>query len=165
MFTTFSLLKSQEVNADEKRQFWRLLETYSKTDAGNWMNDFQWRAFIINWCPAMLDSDGVMGAYVPWLGNKVFLLPSDSPVVAGREDYWPGLIASTLVHELRHAWQYRRNPILYVICCLPVLREFTLERDAWAITKPAEDFFAELDNLHASQKFEEWHAKRKEVTP
>ena len=70
MFTIFSLLKSNPVSDTEKRQFWRLIESYASTESGKWLNDFQWKAFDIRWCPAMLDSGAVMGAFAPWFGKR-----------------------------------------------------------------------------------------------
>lgn len=163
MFTTFSLLKSKPVCADEKQQFWRLIESYASTESGKWLNDFQWKAFDICWCPAMTISSGVMGAFVPWFGEKVFLMQADAPAMPGARDPWPSLIASTLVHELRHLWQFKRHPLLYVLCCLPVLRGFTLERDAWAQTKPAQDFFDALERLRSASEFAAATLEQREV--
>lgn len=155
MFTTFSLLKNEVVTETEKREFENLLRYYSATPEGAWLNELPWQAYEIRWCSNMNNSDGVMGAFLPWFGKKVFLLPSSPPFSnSGFRDPWPGLIAPTLVHELRHAWQFKRRPWLYVLCCLPVLREFTLERDAWTKTKPAQKYFDALEMHRSAAEFD-----------
>ena len=153
MFTVFSLLKSAAVTDYERREFAKLLGYYSNTPEGAWLNALPWQTYEIRWAPAMKKSDGVMGAFMPWLGKKVFLLPSENSPAVPVRDPWPGLIAPTLVHELRHAWQYKRRPWLYVLCCLPVLRKFTLERDAWRQTQPAQKYFETLEKHRSAAEF------------
>lgn len=165
MFTTFSLLKSQPLTASEKREFEKLLRYYAATNEGAWLKDLPPSAYEIRWCPAMIKSGGVMGAFVPWLGKKVFLLPSTSQPTMPMRDPWPGLIAPTLVHELRHAWQYKRRPWLYILCCLPVLREFTLERDAWRKTQPAQKYFDTLEQHRAAAEFAQRSPQRPSPAP
>ena len=153
MFTTFSLLKSEEITESERLEFAKLLGYYSHTPEGAWLNELPHQAYEIRWCSNMKKTDGVMGAFLPWLGKKVFLLPAENTPDVRMRDPWPGLIAPTLVHELRHAWQFKRHPWLYVLCCLPVLREFTLERDAWAQTKPAQNYFETLESHRSAAEF------------
>ncbi len=163
MFTTFSLLKSKDLTVAEKREFDKLLTSYAGTKEGAWLNRIPWQACVIKWCPAMTQNSGVMGAFVPWFGEKVFLMQADAPAMPGVRDPWPSLIASTLVHELRHLWQFKRHPLLYVLFCLPVLRGFTLERDAWAQTKPAQDFFDALERLRSASEFAAATLEQREV--
>ncbi|MCK4982792.1 MAG: hypothetical protein KAS17_07695 [Victivallaceae bacterium] len=141
MFNTFSLLKNRSLTKDQEKQFHELLETYSHSRQGQWIGEIPFHQFEIKWCDAMTAERGIMGAYVPWLGRKVFLMPNEQPLITGMPDTWPEVIASTLVHELRHAWQYQKNKILYVICCLPGIRQLTLEKDARNVTKHARIFF------------------------
>jgi len=135
MFNTFSLLKNRALTEDQKKQFHELLETYSRSQQGQWLSEIPYHQFEIRWCDAMTIDSGIMGAYVPWFGRKVFLMPSEPPLIKNMPDPWPELIAPTLVHELRHAWQFQKYKLLYIICCLPGLRQITLEKDAWKITK------------------------------
>ena len=153
MFTTFSLLKSDGITESERQEFAKLLSYYSNTPEGAWLNELPYQAYEIRWCSNMQKTDGVMGAYMPWLGKKVFLLPSANPPVVPMRDPWPGSIAPTLVHELRHAWQYKKYKWLYVLCCLPVLRKFTLERDAWNQTQPAQTYFETLEKNRSAAEF------------
>ena len=148
MFTIFSLRKSREISYRQRIMLHELISAYADTAAGSWLNSYFWRGYKIKWCPAMNCSGGDMGAFLPWIGKKVYLMPD-----AANSDTWMIGIAPTLVHELRHVWQYHRHPVLYVLCCLPGLRQITLERDAWAATKPAEDFFSRLDAIRCAAKF------------
>lgn len=86
----------------------------------------------------------ILGAYIPWVGKCVYLQPSATAPVQGK-DFWPELMAPTLAHELRHAWQFRKFSLLYLLCCLPGLREITLEKDAWRISREAEKYFKRFD--------------------
>ncbi len=153
MFTTFSLLKSEDVTELEKQEFGKLLKYYAATQEGAWLNELPHSVYEIKWSPVMKKSDGVMGAFMPWMGKKVFLLPSSNPPAVPMRDPWPSLIAPTLVHELRHAWQYKKYKWLYILCCLPGLRQITLERDALVQTELAEKYFKTLEKHRTAAEF------------
>ncbi|NMD88460.1 hypothetical protein HF882_17880, partial [Victivallis vadensis] len=55
--------------------------------------------------------------------------------------------------------QFRRNPLLYAVCCLPLLREITLERDARRICCEAERIVESTTGWHTGREFEK---KRKQ---
>jgi len=152
MFNTFSLRKNRKLSDEQKQQFHKLLDIYSHSKHGQWISEIPFHQFEIRWCDAMTINSGIMGAYVPWFGRKVFLMPSEPPLIKNMSDPWPELIMPTLVHELRHAWQYQKNKILYVICCLPGLRQITLERDAWKITEHANKFFSDYEKRCCASK-------------
>lgn len=153
MFNTFSLLNNRPLTEDQKRQFHELLEVYSHSKQGQWISEIPFHQFEIRWCDKMTIDSGIMGAFVPWFGRKVFLMPSSSPAIKGVPDSWPEQIVPTLVHELRHAWQFRKYNFLYILCCLPGLREITLEKDAWRITEEAEKFFNKLSVERAQKRY------------
>ena len=67
---------------------------------------------------------------------------------------WAEFITPTVIHELRHAWQFMRRPWLYILCSLPVLREFTLERDARSIGREAENIVESTVGWHDGREFE-----------
>ncbi len=157
MFTSFSLKNSRAVSDAENLEFQELLEVYSRTSEGQWLSEIPYHQFKIKWCSAMTMKSGIMGAFVPWMGKTIFLMPSSSPVLANMSDPWPELIVSTLVHELRHAWQFQKYKLLYIFCCLPVLREFTLEMDAKRIWEPATKFFEKLSADRAAAKMQKLH--------
>lgn len=160
MFNTFDLIVSYPVPVNERKEFDYLLAAYAAMPKGRWLNDLAWRGFEFKYCQKMAGSS-VMGAFVVTAPRTIYLMPSSvntfsDPVFnpKGRSN-WPELIASTLVHELRHAWQYRRWKWLYVLCCLPVIREFTIEVDAKRVQKDADAFFETFSARRAAREFEE----------
>ncbi len=134
MFTTFKLNNSTKIEDRQVDKLHKLLDLYADSTRGKWINEINYKEYILYWCHSMTTENGVMGAFSPHKGKRVYLLPPTHSTNNQSKDFWCTLIASTLVHELRHAWQYQNNKILYVICCLPILRNFTLERDADNIT-------------------------------
>ena len=76
MFNTFSLMKNRALTEEQKQQFHKLLEVYSRSQQGQWLSEIPYHQFEIRWCTEMTIDSGIMGAYVPWLGNKVFLMPN-----------------------------------------------------------------------------------------
>ena len=51
---------------------------------------------------------------------------------------WLANLLPVVIHELRYVWQYRRSPLTYCLFSIPILREITLERDAWRHTPKME---------------------------
>ncbi len=160
MFTTFDLIISYPVPTNEREEYDYLLANYAATPQGRWLNNIAWRGFELKYCQKMADSS-IMGAYLVAKPMTVYLMPSSATALNdpicnpnGRPN-WPECIITTLIHELYHAWQYRRCKWLYVLCCLPGLRQITLERDAWKITRQAEKFFVQFNANRAAREFEE----------
>lgn len=166
MFTSFDLIVSYPVPVRERKEYDYLLAAYSATPQGQWLNDMAWRGFEFKYCQKMAESS-VMGAFVVSAPRTIYIMPSNtddfnfpipavrrSPIAAGRTG-WSEIIVPTVIHELRHAWQYRRCKWLYVICCLPGLRQLTLERDAWKITRKAEKIFEKFNANRTAREFEE----------
>ena len=125
MFTVFDLKDSTPLAPDELWAVRRVLDDYCRTAAGAWLRGFPHRRFELRWCPAI--TDDVLGAFTllhPW---TIYLKPPDTEATGRLRDYarisWAEIITPTVIHELRHAWQFRRNPLLYAVCCLPLLRE------------------------------------------
>lgn len=152
MFTVFDLKNSVPFSGEETAAVWRVLDDYSRTAAGAWLRGFPFRRFELRWCPAM--TDDVMGAFLPSRPWTVYLMPPDAEVNNYARIAWAEYITPTVIHELRHAWQFRRRPWLYVLCSLPVLREFTLERDARSIGREAENIVIRAIGWHDGRKFE-----------
>ena len=151
MFTLFQLKNCVPVSHAEHEALCRVLDDYAKTSAGTWLNNVPYRGFTFKYCPAMKNSD-VMGCWEPLFLNTVFLQPSDTP---GPDPVaWIETIAPTAIHELRHSWQYRKKPLAYIVCCLPGLREITLERDAWKITKTTETIVENTLAWRQARRFE-----------
>ncbi len=160
--TTFDLIISYPVPVEDRRDILSLLTSYAATPKGAWLNSMNWRNFEFKYCKAMVDSD-VMGAFVVTAPSTIYLMPPPNadftaPITRVETEHrisWPENIASTIVHELRHAWQYRRCKGLYALCCLPIVRQFTIEVDAKRIQEAADPYFENLNTLHATRQFEE----------
>lgn len=152
MFTSLSLMKSRDITPEQQKAFDELLEAYCATPDGAWLKNFDYKRYKIKWCDAMNIENGIMGAFIPWAGKAVYLMPNECRV-SGFPDPWPEQIVFILVHELRHAWQFKKYGILYILCCLPVLRQLMLEKDAWRITDVAQKFFTEYVNGRCAAKF------------
>ncbi len=159
--TTFDLIVSYPVPVHEREEYDYLLAAYAATPQGRWLNDMAWRGFEFKYCQKMADSS-VMGAFVVTKPRTIYIMPSntdgfENPIIArhtGRSN-WPEIIISTVIHELRHAWQYRRRKWLYVLCCLPFVREFTIEVDAKRVMSGADQFFETFNARRTAREFEE----------
>lgn len=155
MFTVFALAKSVPLTDGQRERLMHYVSRYAKTRNGLWLNDFEFRAIKLEWCYAMKPADGVLGAF-SFLTGKVYLQPEEIDKIA-RGSAWAELLAPTLIHELRHVWQYKRNPLKYILCSIPGLRQITLERDAWRETEPAQDFCDELMAAEDSFRYAQTH--------
>lgn len=152
MFTLFDLPESYDVSENEQNRMFRRVNQFAQLPEGEWLNSINWRAVTLKWACGMNQENGVMGCYV-FANNTVYLQPEDV-YMSSKYSSWPELITPTLIHELRHKWQYERNKLLYILCCLPFLREITIERDAWKTTQSAQDFCDKLDAAEASAEYE-----------
>ena len=133
MFSIFKLKESVRFSEDEEAYLRRMLQRYSVTRQGLWLQELDYRQFHFLWCPAMCDSGGVMGCF-----------------------YWLEQLFPIIVHELRHAYQWRKCKLGYILCALPVLREFTLEKGANEAQRQSESFAArwtaEWDHREAAER-------------
>ena len=143
MFTLFNLPESYEVPESERNRMLRRVKQFSQIQEGEWLNAINWQSVNLKWACGMNQENGVMGCFV-FMTNTIYLMPEDV-YMSGKNSGWPELIVPTLLHELRHKWQYERNRIGYILCCLPFLREITIEKDAWRITELAQEFCEKLD--------------------
>jgi len=138
IFTLFDLPGSYPLREGERFRIFRIIDAYAKLPAGMWLNEINYRAMNLKWCPGMTPDNGVMGCFAIAV-NTIYLQP-ENPYEGNRDTAWIELLSNTLIHELRHVWQFRKNKLLYVLCSLPLLRDLTLERDAWAVSNAAQDF-------------------------
>ncbi len=151
MFTLFHLKNSKPVTAAEHDALCRVLDDYARTPAGVWLANLPYHRFTYKYCPAMADSD-VMGCWLPMYETTVFLRPCDVP---GPDSVtWIETIAASVIHELRHAWQFKRAPLLYILACLPMIRDLTIERDAKQITEKADKIVENVLAWRQGQAFE-----------
>lgn len=44
------------------------------------------------------------------------------------------IVFGTIMHELCHYWQCKKNPLLYFVLQFPVLRDYTIEKQAYEIS-------------------------------
>lgn len=178
MFTSFSLFKSYPIpDVDHRALLW-FLSKYEQTPDGIWMKTLNWREVQFKYCWAM--TNGIMGAWLAVLRKNVYLAPEyagqdpveffKSPILKpimksqpASLSFWAGLISSTAVHELRHKYQRKRlGLVLYMLCTLPVLRQFTLEREASEIAKSTVAFFDAYMSAVAQNEFEIFITKKNE---
>ena len=86
--------------------------------------------------------------------KKHFVLPQKKYDV-GR-CYWVEQIFPTIIHELRHAYQWEKSKFAYLLFALPVIRQFTLEYGANKAQKECADFLrrwtAEWDYREAAAR-------------
>jgi len=138
------------------------LDFYAATTDGVWLKSIDYRHDVtFYWCDAMRDSD-VMGAK-DLLGNTIYL-QNESPDAMSNPHWdpanWAMLIAPTAIHELRHLWQRRKLGIaLYIVLAFPWLREVTIEKDAWRITKAADSIISTEDARRCAEAAEKRQKK------
>lgn len=161
MFTLYDLLDSYEVPESERNRMFRRVNQFAQTENGEWLNAINWRGVNLKWALGMMTrKKSVLGCYV-FKSNTIYLQPEDV-YNSGKGSQWPELMVPTLIHELRHKWQYERNRLAYrLLCWLPILRKWTLERDAEKITKKADEFCEEMDRVEAAAEYERKQAEKK----
>lgn len=142
MFTVFSLRNSEELSSREQNYLEKILSEYSHTFDGLFLQCIPWQNVKFRWCSDMTMENGIIGAFSPLHPDTIFLQKPENPdaisrIQSGRVP-WLELIFPTVVHELRHLWQFKRNSLCYILCCLPLLRSLTIERDAVATAGKSE---------------------------
>ena len=75
-----------------------LADEYSKTADGDWLNDFNWCAVPVKFKNL---KNGVVGCH--FFGTITLKESPDA-----------GLIFDIYIHELRHVWQFRKQPLRYL---------------------------------------------------
>lgn len=144
MLTVFNLKKGRELYAAEMAALTAQLDKYTDTPEGKWLASLNWQHFEFRWADAMAETD-ILGAYSVFSPNVIYIQPprlcAEFNEKQNSDIYteWAGypLIVSTVVHELRHAYQHRKLGILYYIASTVGIRELLIERDAKRIEKQA----------------------------
>ena len=160
MFTIFSLKDSKPLTDDELNWLHKMLAQYSASVQGLWLQSLPWTKFKFRWCPAMSGDNGVIGCFSPLHPDTIFLQPFEHADIAIKDPsgrvIWVEEIFPTIIHELCHAKQWKASKIAYVICALPILREFTLEKGANLAGEDAREFtdrwIAKHDYIAASKR-------------
>ena len=75
-----------------------LADEYAKTPDGDWLNDFNWRNVPVKFKNL---KNGVVGCH--FFGTITLKESPDA-----------GLIFDIYIHELRHVWQSRKQPLRYL---------------------------------------------------
>lgn len=134
MFTIFSTKDSVLLQSWEEDYLKKMLAAYSVTQNGLWLQLLPWTRFKFKWCHAMTAENGVIGCFSPLHPDTIFLQPFENADIAIKDPsgrvIWIEEIFPTIIHELCHAKQWKLSKIAYIICALPGLRTFTLERGA-----------------------------------
>ena len=158
MFTLFDLPESYPLSEGERSRILRIVDKFAGTGHGAWLNAVNYRGVKLKWCLGMTPENGVMGCFAI-ATNTIYLQP-ENVYEATRGSSWVELMAPTLIHELRHVYQWRKNRIGYIVCSLPLLRQLTLERDAEAVGIGAQAFCNKLMAAEDSYRFEQRHGKK-----
>lgn len=117
------------MNAAYRVKMIGLVEDFSKTEKGAFLRDFDWKSISFWTEPDRCNVDsGTLGVY-----------HAAEDTIGLMEVCDPALIASTYIHELRHAWQRRKLGLAGYLLKKSVLR--------WMIENQAKE--SETD-------FEEW---------
>ena len=130
-----------------------MLKEYSLTKEGLWLQVLKYKDFDFYWCNGLeMDRTGIIGCFSPLFPKRIFMAPFDSGIeiepdcrMAKEHEeeervFWIEGNFPTYVHELRHAYQWKKSKLLYILCALPIIREFTLEKDANAKQKETHSF-------------------------
>lgn len=143
MFTLLELRKSKQFSLQQTVYLRQLLIQYRKTPQGCWLWDIPIHQFQFYWCPAMSVTNGVLGAFTPFYSYKIFTMPQQQ-AVEELSQFYIELMFPTIVHQLRHAWQYmyRDGILLYMLKSLPVVRQFTIQVQADTQTGKAQTWLA-----------------------
>ena len=152
MPTIFEIKKtSNNLTENEKNELFRLLEYYASRKEGEWLNSMDWKnEFEYYWCRAFRGSD-ILGAK-PLIGNSIYIQEGLQSPIEGTELFWIQLMSSTVIHELRHAWQQKRyGKILWCFLYFPEHLPFLygkglIEGDAFAISDEAQTLIEEKLN-------------------
>ena len=141
MFTIFSTLHSRLMDENDKRILEEMLDNALKESVFQWLREIPLQQIKFRFCPAFKKDDSTMGAFSILRPLTVFL--RDDPLkeimtVSPGRAFWIEAIFPIIVHELRHLWQFRKHPLIFILCSIPGLRFLTIERDANRCQKDAE---------------------------
>lgn len=153
IFSLFDLQGSYPLSESERSRILRYVDKFAMTSYGAWLNSTNYRGITLKWCPGMTTENGVIGCFAI-ATNTIYLQP-ENVYDAPHGSCWVELMAPILIHELRHVYQWRKNRLGYIICSLPLLRQFTLERDAEKVTAYAQTFCDNVMSAGDSFRFEQ----------
>ena len=154
MFSIFDLRNSRDLADYEKEYLMMLLNEAKQKEEFRWLNQLHLNSICIKECPKMSGTD-ILGAFTPLAPDSIFIQRL-TQYVPGRP-FWLEIVFSTILHELRHMFQFKKNRILYFLCTLPFIRNLTIERDAGKQALLAENFILafspKLDTAEYKKRF------------
>lgn len=145
LFSIFKLFNSIELTEYEKAHLHNLLDGARKCADFTWLDQLDLDKICIKECPGMTGTD-VVGAFTPLQPRTIYVQRFMQPSTEYRP-FWLEFIFPIVIHELRHMLQFKKRPLLYCLCALPLIRTLTLERDAEKQTTLAEDFITEFSHV------------------
>lgn len=156
MFTVLQLKNSQPLSQACQQYIREVLNKFSLTTDGLWLRTLKLDDVQFKWCPAMQQSD-ILGAFCPVSSNTVYIQPPKMLVQFAQDAQtqiqisWLQNIFSTVVHQPRHMYQWRKNKFSYMLASLPLLRQVTLQKDAQRVQVSAQ-LFAQREAAIRNQK-------------
>lgn len=135
----FSIFKIKEFSDNENKQIQNILDNFEKqldkadieikqkTKIKNSLETARLIKFF--WNPTFNVKNGILGAFRWYKKNQIeisYVFKANSRIMY--------CVVETIIHECHHKNQFRENPILFVIYCLPFLR-FIIENPTDKITK------------------------------
>ena len=163
MFTIFSTLRSSPMDENDRNALVDMLQTALKDSVFQWLREIPLNRISFRFCPAFQKDDSTMGAFSMLRPLTVFLRdhPARSRTPPGGRSVWIELMFPIIVHELRHLWQFRKHPLLFILCSIPGLRVLTFERDAelrqHAAAVVAQRYMALRDRADFGARFNKQH--------
>ena len=104
----------------------QLTRQYSNTDTGKWLKDIDWEKVPVKFKSSL---PGDIGGYYSF--GKIVVLDTDL------------YIAFTIyIHQLKHRWQWKTNPIKYII---GKLYRPLIENEAYKQQQYAQNWFLNRD--------------------
>ena len=124
---------STPISVDEERFVRAFLKEYAASPGGDWLADVPVDKMSFRFCSVLSgDTNGLFSWLHP---NTIFLAAPPQDLFS---ILWVTSHFRTIIHELRHAWQWRQNSLWYLLRC--TIRRWTLEKDAKAVEEAALSF-------------------------
>ena len=163
MFTVFSTFRSYSMDEYDYRVLTEMLSCIQSDPSFHWLREIPWSRVSFRFCPAITETDSIMGAFSILQPFSIFLRDNPNRVknLPGGRSFWIEILFPTIIHELRHLWQFKKHPLLFILCAIPGIRSLTTERDAELCRKEAEIFSG---NYTASKDREFFEQRRKTCT-
>lgn len=107
------------------------------------LNEIDLNKVEFYWDPNMNDKNGILGAFSLFHSNCIFIRTNKGVM---------DLMLTTVIHELTHMHQFKTNPLLYIVCSIPVIREVTIESQARSNEALAELIVNEQKLIHYNRE-------------